>query len=195
MKSQSKKLASKPASLPKIASVEIKTKHHEPALLVVLAYVIGFTTAFIAFKLADDRAWLSAVDLSSQEEQRSGERPALMLKEGGLFIDINGQERVLSAKLLDGDFIDGFHSDIASARVSPDGKFVHYCVVTDDPDRCINFVYSLARDMSYRVKNGDERFISKVEDTNTFGWDSFGRLVLGDYQSASIDEPWRIVER
>lgn len=195
MKSQPKKVANKPISLPKAVPLEIKTRHHEPALLVVLAYVIGFTTAFIAFKLAGDRSWLYSADQSAQSGESVGERPALLIKESGLFIGMNGQERVLSAKLSDGDFIDGFHSDIASARVSPDGKFVHYCVVTDDPDNCVNFVYSVARDMSYRVKNGDERFVSKIEDTDSFGWDSFGRLVLGDYQSASADEPWRIVER
>lgn len=170
-------------------------KNHEPALLVVLAYVIGFTTAFIAFHLSEQDDWAATLDYvgttSVIESVATGTK--LLIQDDGLFVEKDGKERVLSAKTNDAQADDGFHVRIIAATLSPDENFVHYCVqIREESDKCVNYIYSVDADLVYRVKNDTEEVFSLIEDGKNLAWDKDGSLVLVGYQSVDALEPWRM---
>lgn len=159
-------------------------KNHESALLVVLAYIIGFTTAFIMFVLASDgkskdinRVVESGSDLVLGDNAKVVE---LMQTSEGLFVKVDGKERIINARTDDTEAEPGFHIDLVAASVSPDGKYVHYCAeMALAADSCQNFVYSMLEDATYVVKSDDVPVKSpSAEAANSF-WSDASMLHIG----------------
>lgn len=188
MPTKSKKAVAKTSSLRNLID------EHEHALLVALAYVIGFTTAFIAFHLAEQsRAGFAADFVGSDYHFLNDEEPKaeILVKEGSLFVTKAGKERVLSAKTDGMQAEDGFHLRIITASVSPNNNFVYYCVqIREGSNKCMNYVYSMETDEVHRVKTGDEQLVSVSEETGDFGWQEDGSLTLGDLRSSDNLKPW-----
>lgn len=188
MPTKSKKAVAKTSSLRSLI------EEHEHALLVALAYVIGFTTAFISFHLAEQSRDSYGMDFVGSDYHflsDEGPKAEILVKDGSLFVTKEGKERVLSAKTDGMQAEDGFHLRIITASVSPNNDFVYYCVqIREGSDKCMNYVYSLQNDEVYRVKNGNEQVVSISEETEDFGWQSDGSLRLGALRSGSDSKPW-----
>ena len=167
-------------------------KQHEQAILVVLAYIIGFTTAFIAFKLAVDNHW-STIIVSERSGYEMMNNLEVLVKGGNLYAQKDGKERVLSVFADRAEAADGFHYNVLVASVSPDNRFIHYCVQpTSASDTCINFIYAFDEDVIYRVKNGEDQMSVLADLTTESGWLKDGRLSLPGYWSISANTPWQM---
>lgn len=170
-------------------------KNHESALLVVLSYVIGFTTAFIMFTMSSekyDQPDSYALDNANVTEEVSASKIELMETSEGLFVKKVGQERIISA-FTDATVAEpGFHTDIVVSSISPDGQYVHYCaVMTADAEVCQSFVYSVSEDAVYMVKNADEHVESSISEVAQISWSDESTLVFGD-QVANQSSRWVI---
>lgn len=211
MKYSTKQLSSMNIKTKKVVSTSKRTKtsgsialpsmisfvsKHEQALLVALAYVIGFTTAFIAFRLSDDARFydnLAANSHDTTSEVRGG--VSVAIRNGDLVLRNGGRDRVVSAKSIDDTVEDGFHREVMSATISPDGRFMHYCVEMDmEADSCVNFVYSVDKDTIYRVKDQSGQIESGEEALADSGWLADGRLHLFNKQSVDADKPWQMAD-
>lgn len=174
---------------------------NEKVALVFFAYIIGFTTAFIAFAINDNE--YSKKDMAAFKKhpevvahtdrvQQNNSGVEVMEREEGLFVLIDGQERVLSATASNGVSGEGFHTEIFSSSVSPSGQYVHFCAsLVGEEGLCTNFIYSTEEDMVYRVKVGDEPLIATEEDAGTTSWIS-GETLSFLEGSASMSTNWTI---
>lgn len=169
-------------------------KNHESAILVVLSYVIGFTTAFIMFVLADgmkDKGMEMASD-STVEMMDASPEPEMTLMETaeGLFLKTDGQERIISAHTQAAVASPGFYTDLVISSISPDDKFVHYCVEMEaDSETCRHFVYSVAEDSTYMIKGPYGQIETPSSDASGWIWSSGSVLKFGE-QTASADDRW-----
>lgn len=169
-------------------------KNHESALLVVLSYIIGFTTAFIMFVMVDSGKEVMIVDDLSPALSDSEVIPTveaqLMETSEGLFMRQNGQERIISAFTEEAEAQLGFYTDIAVSSVSPNGQYAHYCaVMSAEAEVCQNFVYSVPEDATYMVKDS----VGQIETPNTeateWTWSEDSALRFGD-RVTSQDSRW-----
>lgn len=173
-------------------------KKHEQIIVVCLAYIIGFTTAYIAFalsgKTSGDRAYYAAL----QERGGAGQaavgssRVNAMMTAEGLLVVKDGQERPLSAKIpADAEAsADGFHYDDVAVMVSPDGQYVHYCAVISHDDTCSHLMYSVAEDKVYRMYDGAGPLVSSIAEAGAGQWLPDGRFAIGSKASADAAAPW-----
>lgn len=160
---------------------------HEQAILVTLAYIIGFTTAFIAFalnsnyeKTTDVVAVKNNINLADSTQKVSTQSIKTLNNEEGLFMVKDGRTRILSG-LVDKDVVDGYHLSVISASVSPDESYIHYCVnVGSEASSCSHFVYSIEADTIYKLKmdgnqvstNGDQNLAVQWVNGNNLQFDT-----------------------
>ena len=153
---------------------------NEKVALVFFSYIIGFTTAFIAFAINDnDYSKNYVANPKTQPEsvnggdkvQQNNSAIEVVEKPEGLFILNNGNERVLSAAASNGVSGEGFHTEIFSASVSSDGQYVHFCAsLVGEPGLCTNFVYSIMDDLVYRVTVMEEVLKTTPEEAKEIAW-------------------------
>lgn len=196
MKTKTKKSVStlKPTKTPNsVALSSIFSFKHEQALLVALAYLIGFTTAFIAFRLSDDTRFYDNLNASLNVSTMHEGFPEISLINGDLLVNKDGVDRIVSAKSMSLEVEDGFHREVITASISPNGRFLHYCViVSDGTDSCANFVYSIEDNIVHRVKNSGGQVKSDETSLRENNWSDDGRLNLNNSQSTSPEQPWQI---
>lgn len=152
---------------------------NEKVALVIFAYIIGFTTAFIAFAINDkSQSGSDLVILNDDQEAgvyadgiQTNSEVELLNNADGLFILKDGNERILSAVATDGMSGEGFHTEVFSSVVSPNGQYVHFCAsLVGETGVCTNFVYSVGDDMVYKVRVGDELLRIGKEETAEVSW-------------------------
>lgn len=181
---------------------------HERVALVIVAYIIGFVTAFIAFGVnsmheeqlsANLRS--SSTQVAHAEQQRpQGSSPRIskiLIGENGLFAESNGYERLLSvdiatlpATAISGFGEDGYFYKVIDALVSEDGQYAYYCEQQKKGDTtCRSFVYSLADDTLHFVKVNGKRYESPI-DNHRAAWGKDSVLTLDEAVSSSSSEPW-----
>lgn len=173
-------------------------KKNEQALLVVLSYVIGFTTAFIMFVLvgenAKDHRYFSKesakASVSADREDKMVGSLEIMETAEGLFIKKDGHERILSAYTESGSAGPGFHTDVAVSSISPDGQYVYYCAEMEaGTDSCQCFVYSVAEDTTYIVKDGETALQTSSAEASEFSWSDSSEIQLNG-RMASQESMW-----
>lgn len=174
---------------------------NEKVALVFFAYIIGFTTAFIAFAIDNNdyskndyeyRNKYSVTNESKNEIAQSQNEVEVLDKPEGLFIKRGNTERVLSATAIEGVSGEGFHTEVLATSVSPDGRYVYFCTsLVGDEDVCTSFVYSSAEDMVYRVRVSGESLKTTKEEISTVSWVSSEalRFPMG---TASAETNWTI---
>jgi|GEM_PF-3537881 len=142
---------------------------HEKAVLISLAYVIGFVTAFIAFSLSGPDKNIISDEIVATTEMASGNNDStqpdnfaeIMDRIDGLYVMRDGNERVVSARDENISNQKGFHSRIFLASMSPDKTYMHYCAeVVKDANECINYVYSFTKDMVMTLKSANNSIVS-----------------------------------
>lgn len=176
-----------------------KEKKHEKAILVSLAYLIGFITAFIAFAINDaDQATPAASGkpvADKMEYQAMENRSGIeaVIKDDGLFMKNGDKERILSAHMKLDKSEDGYHDSIASTSVSPDGNFIFYCaVLLAGDDDCMSYVYSVAEDTVYKVSDGEKKILVPIEKATDISWSGDDRLQMEGMASVSAATPWHL---
>ena len=170
---------------------------HEKAMLIGLAYLIGFVTAYIAFAVNASHIAPVMSDTKNHTPTIVNNRAAAseaikaIANDEGLFV-MNGEvERIISAKVDDASTGPGYHRQISAVTVSGSGEFVHYCALMNDTDDvCSNFVYSVDADTVYRVSNSDGPIDTSTQEASDAHWNEAGLLVIGERASVSAETPW-----
>ena len=184
------------------------TRHEKTAILIA-AYVIGFTTAFIAFgvnKMHDDTAQTVVAQNTFTKEPTSYKDvhkniSSVGFDDSGFYVTVGGYNRILSAKrktlaanVVQSAAISGFYTNIHGAEISPDGWFVFFCEETDSAtSQCDPYVYSLFDDTVYPLIAGVET-ISLESRTFSIGWSSNNTLTINGVASIDNKTPWKFEE-
>lgn len=131
---------------------------HEQVVILVLAYVIGFTTAFIAFGLNQEDQSLSTNSVttvsvveaspesgSTQEAAARIEYEDVHLDEQGLYIERNEEVVFVSAPYTDGvEPGAGYHVSVDAYVLADDGTTLHYCAKeTPEDEKCNRYEYNI----------------------------------------------------
>lgn len=179
---------------------------HEKVLLIVLAYIIGFTTAFIAFGFGNQRS--ASIDLpaytprANAEDSSDALKASVVFKEDGVYVVTSRYDRILSAdkNALSSNVLTsigesaGFHYRVIDAEASRDAKFVYYCEqLSEASETCHPYVYSVDMDAVFPVKLSGEKVEYVVID-HVSAWMEDGALMIGSTVSADVSRPWELVE-
>lgn len=186
---------------------------HEKIVLVVLGYIIGFTTAYIAFGITPDVNYdddYSArythepqhpsserrSDSTHTDDAKANSNIDIILTEDGMFAEIEGEEKVISGKLYDGVTIGpGFHVDIPRYEPSPDGKYVYYCEQQSTTENvCHEYLYLVQEHLIKPLKAQGELLTSAISDSG-FKWMREGVLASPKFVSLTPETPWELKKR
>lgn len=190
---------------------------HQQAFLVILSYVIGFNTAFIAFGIADIDATRSYQEIESTElaatapvgnttettnvspsPSAQGAAVGMALKETelGLLLVSDVGERIISQRVeANASGMPGAHVAVHGVMISPDERFVHFCEqAVEVPTECNHYVYIVASHTVARV-TADATPIRSDVATFATTWSDDGRLQINEYQSITVDQPWKMVKQ
>lgn len=161
---------------------------HERVVMVLAAYVIGFTTAFIAFGITQIEDSVNFVYVPAPAQTASvvaateaasptvGEVEARLTNEGLVYAQ-NGAEVLVSAYGQDAS-MDGVHQSVFEFSLSLDKRFLYFCEVpTADVEACKPFVYVAALDTVYPVTEGGERIALPLTATE-LTWDASGLVAI-----------------
>lgn len=175
----------------------MKESPYENAFIVLLSYIIGFSTAFIAFgvggdPLNDDIKLYQDTYVKPVKEIAA---VAAVEKETGLFVSVNGRERLVTANqasLLEGTYpelTNGFYNELFNVTVSPSGQFVYYCEqLAAESETCDPIIYDTKKDVLHRVQVGEE---SIAIENHKADWLPSGKLQVNDFISTTETEPWK----
>lgn len=182
---------------------------HEKIILVALSYVIGFTTAYIAFGITPDithkayrtgevvkaNSVRTTAPSNTAEPSDTPSSTRIVFKDDGMFVQTPEGEKVVSAKLrpnvLEGP---GFHVAIPQYAVSPDGEYVYYCEQqTPETDECHNYLYVVDEHTVRPLSLNGSRLTSSVIQSE-FSWQPDGTARYNGYTSRSPQQPWELVE-
>lgn len=189
---------------------------HEKAVLTAVAYVIGFTAAYIlfgnftststpAFVIPTTGNAAAVVTAAPAEEavvtETVGTTPDFLVsyEEGKLEVTNQGAVKLLSynpeASALGGDVdaAQGTHVGQAPYAVSKDNKFVFFCEQYDEAeDICSGYVYDVDADKIFPVtKSGVAAKISTKSATDAI-FTAVG-LKIGSNYSANPSAPWVMI--
>ncbi len=175
---------------------------NERAIIVALSYVIGFVTAFIAFGISQQTPHYSQHYSDANASKFSNVVDVEMAassfqafkNETGLFVAVDGDERIITAKLEGKEGEPGFHFDVPYYEVSPDMQYIHYCEqMSEIPTECTSFVYVVDQHVVYPADFDGSGIVSSILDMHTH-WLDDGRLEIGPFVSASAEKPWMLVQ-
>lgn len=176
---------------------------HERIFIVALAYVIGFTTAYIAFGLTNTTGQETIVLTTPNNNQEYVDNSfeafvpmnglTVRYDEEGLFAELDGNESIISAALESEENAgQGFHMDIPFYFISPSGKYVYYCEQERLDDlECNQYVYDVERGTVYQVAVDGEAYRISVFDF-PLSWTPENTLLSSQHRSISAVEPWKL---
>ena len=183
----------------------MENTRHERALVVAASYIIGFTSAFIAFGVSNipQTPELLVNSVSSQAQvvtasAKKSEATSLRFEDAGLVVVTEDLERLLSARrssslmanVISSGAQSGFAVSIVEAEISRDGQFVYYCEQqSTDSDSCVAYVYSVVDDIIHPVQVDGSHYNPKSEG-HMSTWTPAGYLNLEAYRSVSANTPW-----
>lgn len=171
---------------------------HENVIIVVLTYIIGFNTAFIAFglevNLYSAKDSLSAANNYQQASLANVASTKVVEREDGLYVVTDKGERILSAEVDESRAgQEGFHNTIVTAQVSPNGELIHYCAQAKAEDNfCFNYVYELKSDSIYRVQTGTGEHVASLTRASGDSWSGSRSLMIEGMVSVNDETPWRL---
>lgn len=170
---------------------------HEKITLVVLGYVIGFVTAYIAFGSTTlTPTKLNEIVPAEAEEIKGESAPAIIFDEDGMFVRIGSNMVVISGRLRENMIAGpGFHTQIPRYEASPDGAYVYFCEQqTEAENFCHEYVYLVGKHMIKPLKKNGEVLTSELTDEG-FEWTRVGKLTSDELESVSTSEPWKLETR
>lgn len=179
---------------------------HEKVAIALLAYVIGFTTAFIAFGLSKMPTQIAVVPQKEQIVQlEKKDQPyavadlTMGMDDEGLFVVTDGAKRYLSinksslsANAIASTPVAGIYESIVDAKVSPDGKFAYYCEQLDASlETCDPYIYSFSDDVLYPVTVDGGKYVPTVAD-HIMTWFGESTVVFDGLSSVDPLMPWKL---
>lgn len=169
---------------------------HEKALLVALAYIIGFTAAYIAFGIPElahspgniEKTYTKVV---TPDTAFAGTKAILTESETGLVIVRGDDEKVISMKRTDAVSAGpGVHANIVQFALSPDEQFVYFCEQREaTDDMCYMYQYVVEEHNARAVQIDDAPQTTSVEN-KSFVWLPDGNASLNGYMSEDPQKPW-----
>jgi hypothetical protein len=195
---------------------------HERAALVIAAYVIGFTSAFIIYASVQTNSVndvfinmpaasnpAAVIESQSQTEEPVVENTApaavekdvrLTYEKGLLEITINNESHLLSFNPeitgFDADFdslSQGFHFGEIEYKASDDDRFVFFCERHDaDDEACNGYVYELDTNVIHQITQEGEPVFVSKASVAKVNWTE-GGLEIGKSFSANENVPWILI--
>lgn len=183
----------------------VEGTRHERVVLIVLAYVIGFITAFIAYNFTPQ------TDINTQSslhvsEKETGQTPQfafnVVFEDDGLYAVTNTYRRIISANknvlsaaaqanIAEGS---GYHYKIVDAEASRNGKYIYYCEqLSESSSTCDPYVYNLETDTVHHVTDEGRHLTFPINDHQS-QWLEGSILVVNNEASADFQKPW-VLER
>jgi hypothetical protein len=190
---------------------------HERVGIAIAAYIIGFTTAFIAFGVNkmhheshiprhSDQNYKPALEAKvvSAETFKKVHKSidAINYDDEGLSASVGGYNRIISAKLSEqaasaasaDTEAPGFHYDIHGALVSTDKWFAFFCEQKQQTDTdCVPYIYSLYDDSVHSVRVNGEKTQIKIADLSVV-WNEQNQLSLQGLVSDDTKKPWMFIK-
>ena len=175
---------------------------HERAIAVALSYVIGFTTAYIAYAIIIETTPVQqtlTVANTTQSQAASladittlavtGSQGVVVETEEGIEVTRGDETRLIAVKR---SFVPEFgaeaYDELIKANSSHDGLFTFYCV-TNNSVECEAYIYSWEQNGIYPVKVDGERASFLANELN-IAWSSDNRLQFNTAVSVSAETPW-----
>jgi hypothetical protein len=180
---------------------------HEKIVLVLVSYVIGFITAFIAFGMKGEATAVvvSTNNTSTELVQNATPQNEQDLRitdvgfgSDGLFVMTDMYERIVSADknalsanvISTSEDIPGFYYSIIDAEASRDGKFAYFCEQrVADAESCYPYVYSIDDDTVHAVSVDGQVYTSPIASHES-SWSEDGSLILNSLASSDSQYPW-----
>lgn len=177
---------------------------NEKAIVVLLAYFIGFCTAFIAFGInntpnvvyntytVEDKVHQEASVISQELDNVS-----LSTEESGLYLNNHGEKILLSANkdffadsINADELVAGFHENIVSAVISPDEKFVYYCEqLAKEQTDCVPIIFDIEESIAHKLEVNGAPYLESIS-THEASWSEESLLTLSNFISTSVNTPW-----
>lgn len=171
---------------------------NEKAIITSLAYIIGFTTAFIGFGLQSSEPLMTNNTAQVFVAADKNTEPAIasrveVTEEGLFYVDSTGNHVISVYESELESPKPGYHSSVTTAQLSPDGSYVHYCVIeTSASPVCTNYLYSTGVHVTHPVTREDNSVLSGITARGT-SWNKDGQLTVEGFISINKDMPWRVV--
>lgn len=181
---------------------------HEKIIITIAAYIIGFTTAFIAYGLSQKPTTVSYNNsqivsvASSKKAPQESIAPTVVLENDGLRVYTDKFERLLSfaqsqfsANVILSTGTSGVHYAIIDAEPSRDNNYVYFCEqLTSTSDTCTPFIYDVDKDFLKRVTLDGAAYYPEIgEYVSSWTKDNF--LMVGGYHSNNYETPWELVSQ
>lgn len=167
---------------------------NERAFIVIMAYIIGFTTAYILFGMNQTpNSELLTKKNSVAENTEMPKSVGTMVKPDGLYALVGDRERVLSAQVISAEQTNklGYHEKVVVTSVSNDGRFIYYCTAPAEAgDKCFSFIYDIENDVVHRVIDETATPIVSASDSLTVTWGDDNSLLLNNYVTVNVENPW-----
>ncbi len=177
---------------------------HEQVAILVLAYIIGFTTAYIAFGISFDPAEGSVTiaepvpislykTTTDNVEANNNTVAGVLFTDSGMFSTLGGEEAVVSGKLTDEiEPGPGFHSAIPFYEVSPDGRFIYYCEQQMNNDaECSDYIYDVANNVIRPIKISGSAVTTSISKQE-FVWLPDGTAQYAQFTAIGTETPWKL---
>lgn len=189
---------------------------HEKAVLILIAYIIGFTSSFIAFGVMQPHeapAVLESTTVWPEGYTPPTEQPPIdetvsdasvestniaSYEDGKLYATVQGERYVLSLSndIMDATNVEGFatqgiHEALPTYSASDDGRFIHFCEQQTPADSCTHFVFDASRSVIQPVSLEGKSFITSVNEALSTVWNG-DALRIAQYASVSQAEPWKL---
>ncbi|MEM9336255.1 MAG: hypothetical protein AAGA35_00155 [Patescibacteria group bacterium] len=194
---------------------DLEGTKNERGIILILAYIIGFTSGYIAFGYQDNYLLKQPKpSLEQTKQQIQGEQmvaePSLTTsvpEEGSgrlryasgvlEYVHEDGTVRALSflqtpslaASALLGADQQGVHTALDAYNTSPDERFAFFCEQKLDQSQCYPFVYDSTEDEIRFVREREVPFPISIDVARRVYWNEDG-IVLGEFHSRQKDQPW-----
>lgn len=179
---------------------------HDRVILVISAYIVGFTTAFIAFGMNTASKEKKPIAYSDFEQVQTVQETRttqvfLGIDSDGLFVSTPEENQLLtvnretySANTINSVPTPGMHVAVIDAELSRDESFAYFCEQLDEAvTTCDPYVYSLSEHTLHPVTiNGEE--VHPEISGHSSAWTTDNRLYLNGALSDSTQEPWVLVK-
>ncbi len=187
---------------------------HEKAVLVVIAYIIGFTSGFIAFGitnkdvtpvLSEPTPAFVPSDYTPPtenppefEEAPVATEEIVSYEEGKLYAKVGAEKFVLSlqSNIMPKENVEGFstqgiHESVPAYLASTDNKYIYFCEQQTADLNCTNFIFDSVNNVIQPVSFAGERLIITNEEAAAVRFED-GLLVVGEKRSISSEAPWKL---
>ncbi len=195
---------------------------HEKTVLIILSYIIGFTSGLMAVNLFSYSAPIhepimieAMVDNTESEalevptQNPVSEVPAVepvgeivTYVDGRLYATVGDSKVVLSINVdnlgeeVPEEFVSqGTHISEPFYLSSPDGLYVYFCEQQSTDESCVSYVYDTTSSLIQPVTALSQKIDVSNEEASSATW-SEGSLQVGSFVSVSLSEtPWVVEAR